>query len=170
MDSSEKGKIKEKLRGKVLAKMGTLIPSDFNSDVNSSAWWWWAAILWATAATALHSIMQQSDNFPEEKRPAKLELSEDPLTYLGILVDSIQVWDRYTVSHESVIGGNTPLPIQAIDVKAEHTAEPNDAGKPNPTLTLTFRDSKVADNIRKELNQALVDWDKYVEIKPIKPD
>jgi len=54
---------------------------------------WFNAVIWATAAVASHDLLQV------ESKPAgwkPLCLSDDPLIYLGILVDMLQDWDRHS--------------------------------------------------------------------------
>ena len=81
---------------------------DSVENVRYQAIWWWYGVVWATAAVAIHNVQQQDPRCPP------LRLEEDALAYLGILVDSVQDWDRYTVSKDSVIGGM--LPLQGSDV------------------------------------------------------
>ncbi len=83
---------------------------------------WFKKILWATASSAIHSIIQQeeyrkecekhldsdseaikeektteSKKLNEHKDYLRIKVTDDPLAFLGILVDSFQEWDRYTV-------------------------------------------------------------------------
>lgn len=58
---------------------------------NATGEWWWSALVWATAATAFHN------RHHELKGIDKLHYQDDPITYLGILVDELQVWDRFRV-------------------------------------------------------------------------
>ncbi|TAN65562.1 MAG: hypothetical protein EPN17_16340 [Methylobacter sp.] len=90
---------------------------------------WFKKVLWATASTAIHAIIQ-NDEYREEckkhidkakdeyKNQTYLRIGlDDPLAFLGILADVLQEWDRYTVTKqrgESAFSGAEPL--QSIDV------------------------------------------------------
>lgn len=115
--------------------------------------YWWCGIVWATAACAVHN-MQQQNNWPPAYKPAKLALDDDPLAYLGILVDSIQDWDRYTVFHS-----RTKVPIQGIDVKLQLQA-----GKAVVEFPPDQKDR--VDKLKKELNNALEGWTDLVVLLP----
>jgi hypothetical protein len=115
---------------------------------------WWQATVWASAATALHNIAQSrpSDRI-RKPHPGPLSISEEPLAYLGILVDILQEWDRNYVARVSPFIGVGPL--QGIDVAAKVT---------KGRLWLDFgseRNGKVA----KELDWALKDWGSIVEVQ-----
>jgi hypothetical protein len=115
---------------------------------------WWQATVWASAATAIHNIAQSRPSERIRKpHPGPLSITEEPLAYLGILVDILQEWDRNYVARASPLTGVSPL--QGIDVTAEVTGD---------KLYLDFgseRNGKVA----KELDWALKDWASIVEIK-----
>jgi hypothetical protein len=119
---------------------------------------WWTGIVWGTAAAALHNVQQMS---AAEKLapdwPGTLRLSDDPLAHLGILVDIIQEWNRY-----SVFKALAREPIQGIEVELG-----TKAGK----IFLRFKEPnafKRAEKVRKELNQALADWSDLLEVQPEK--
>jgi hypothetical protein len=115
--------------------------------------YWWSGIVWATAACAVHN-MQQQNNWPSAYRPGKLTLDDDPLAYLGILVDSIQDWDRYMVFHS-----RTRMPIQGIDVKLQIQG-----GKAVVEFPPDQKDR--VGKLKKELDNALDGWDKLVLLLP----
>jgi hypothetical protein len=135
----------------------------FRKDVPSPnapvfAHWWWSGIVWGTAACALHNVQQMSQSdlpvdLKEEDHPLSIE--EDPLAYLGILVDCVQEWDRYTTSQESVIGGR--LPLQGTDVTLCHKDDVIHLGLPK----------RFADDASKALNGCLQDWSQYLQIEAI---
>jgi hypothetical protein len=93
---------------------------------------WFKKVLWATASTAIHAIIQDVDYRKEcekhisETAKKKEEYKDhpylrigldDPLAFLGILVDILQEWDRYTVKKErgeSAFSGAEPP--QSTDV------------------------------------------------------
>jgi hypothetical protein len=115
---------------------------------------WWQATIWASAATAVHNVAQSRPSVRIRKpHPGPLSINEDPLAYLGILVDILQEWDRNNVARTSPVTGDSPL--QGIDVTADLKGD---------KLSLDFgpeRNGKVA----KELNWALKDWNLIVEIE-----
>lgn len=68
------------------------------------------------AATCIHNIQQLPHTWPGlKKEVGQLDYKEDSIAYLGIMVDIIQEWDRYTVFKDSIITG--ALPIQGRDVE-----------------------------------------------------
>ena len=85
----------------------------------------------------------------------KLSVADDPLAYLGILVDILQEWDRYAVYGSGPFGGT--LPVQAQDVDVSQTK-----GK----IHLNYGDKDIADKVTKALSKSLVDWDVIVKIGP----
>jgi len=64
---------------------------------------YWRSIVWATAAVAVHNV-QQFPGYPGWT--GKLSLQDDPLAYLGILVDILQDWDRHGVDRLGAIQGS----------------------------------------------------------------
>lgn len=80
-----------------------------------TATFWFDKVLWATAASAVHSIFQKTDYEIKQKElyrdvtRDKLAVDDDPLAYLGVMVDFLQEWDRYTVKKESSFAGTEPL-------------------------------------------------------------
>ena len=115
--------------------------------------YWWSGNVWATAACAVHNMQQQS-NWPSDYQPGKLSLNDDPLAYLGILVDSIQDWDRYLVFHS-----RTKVPIQGIDVKLQIRAN-------KAVIEFPLDQKDRVDKLRKELNNALDGWEEIVHLLP----
>jgi hypothetical protein len=114
---------------------------------------WWSGIVWATASCALHNLQQQN-KWPIGHAPGPLTLKEDPLAYLGILVDSLQDWDRYLVFHS-----RTKVPIQGIDVNL-HVKN----GK--AVIEFAPEQKKRVAKLREELDNALVDWKDLVQLLP----
>jgi len=89
---------------------------------------WWCGIVWAAFSTAFHNVQQlrrsPDSALPETGRFSRvalrpLRLDEDPLSYLGILVDILQEWDRYYVVRKGHVAGKEPL--QGVDVPAAVT-------------------------------------------------
>jgi hypothetical protein len=115
---------------------------------------WWVGLVWATAATSLHNVSQLNCPWPgceEELEPLKLD--EDPLTFLGILVDIVQEWDRNNVFKETVITRHLPIQGTDIEIAARH-------GR----IELNYGDSARSQNIEKDLNQSLYDWEDVLKI------
>lgn len=114
---------------------------------------WWQGIVWATAAVALHNI-QQNNIAGIDALPA-LGIGDDPLTYLGILVDILQIWDRASVKRKKALSGD--LPVQGIDI---------DLSIKDNKIELDYKDHNISSIVRKDLNFALKGWNDVVDIKP----
>ena len=114
---------------------------------------WWKTMVWATAAAATHNLMQASNGVLDAGL-SPLRLEEDPLTYLGILVDILQEWDRYTVVRSSMLGSS---PIQSIDVTLAAAS-----GR----VMIDYHDVQRAGKTRSELDATLVDWRHLVDVLP----
>jgi hypothetical protein len=136
-------------------------------------------IIWATYAAALHNFLLTEDLWPRNYREGdkmqqrqleyflngKLRIADDPLAYLGIIVDILQEWDRYSVSGDSAIGG--PIPIQGKDIKLEFDSSQD-------LITLQYpinqhfdkeRQKKRNNDIKKKLSEVLEnvkEGDKFV--------
>ena len=119
--------------------------------------WIWQGLVWATAAVAFHNVAQAGKVWlgAEQESDLRISLKEDALTYLGILVDIIQEWDRYSVSRESIFSGK--LPVQAKDVEIGTT----DKGQ----IWVIYPNQKVADKVRDALNSSLKNWSRIVKIE-----
>jgi hypothetical protein len=117
---------------------------------------WWTAIVWGTAAVGIHNVQQiESAKQLDPEWPGPLALSEDPLAYLGIMVDVIQEWNRYSVFKDL-----DREPIQGIEVKLGL-----DKGK----VVVQFLEPNAiarARKLAKDLDQALAGWRELVEICP----
>jgi hypothetical protein len=115
---------------------------------------WWTGIVWATAATAIHNVQQMADlDKLDEDWPGPLNLDEDPLAYLGILVDIIQEWDRYSV--RKVLDGE---PIQGNEVEL---------GENSGIVEVCFLGPEGkgrAGKVERELKASLSDWQKLLRI------
>jgi hypothetical protein len=115
-----------------------------------SALWWWQGVVWGTAAAAVHNAQQQKDF---AKQYGALKLEEDPLAYLGILVDILQEWDRYSVSRESAVSGQ--IPLQGVDVKL---------GKRGKLVSIVVSDKNRAAKMIESLDAALFDWTRLIAV------
>ncbi len=121
--------------------------SQFFTNLNYDPEYWWKVVVWSTCATALHNIVQQE--------PVQLSIDDDPLTFLGVLVDSIQCWDRFSVNPGGVFAGD--LPTQANDVRVDFTGN-------CATFELTIPENTFK-KIIKELDASLKDWRSYANVK-----
>lgn len=134
------------------------IEDNFKED----AYTWWSGIVWATAATAIHNIQQKPWPWPGcdasdyEGDEYKLKLDEDPLAYLGILVDILQEWDRYSVNPESIFSGK--LPLQGQDITIQQT---------DSQLIINYHDNKIEKKVKDSLDQALHGWNDILNIETI---
>ena len=127
--------------------------------VDSGGWspaFWWTGIVWGTAAVVLHNIQQMSDAGKIDSGwPGKLSLSGDPLAYLGVLVDILQEWNRYSV--KKAIGRE---PIQGIEVQL---------GVQDGKILVRFEEpesGKRAKKVVKGLDEALEGWRDILDIQP----
>lgn len=88
--------------------------------------------------------------------PGSMSIEEDPLAYLGILVDIIQEWDRYFVFKDL-----DREPLQGTEVKL---------GFNGTRVVVEFVDPDATNRAKKtigDLNESLTDWGSYVEVAPI---
>lgn len=120
---------------------------------------WWRGIVWASFATAFHNVQQlqqSSESIPKTGRFRRvdlkpLRLEDDPLSYLGILVDILQEWDRYYVVRKGHVLGK--IPLQGVEVSAKITGD-------KLRLGLGPRSEAVRDS----LSATLKDWNAIVSI------
>jgi hypothetical protein len=129
--------------------------------IRSNDWspaFWWTAIVWGTAAAGLHNIQQMgAAKKLDAQWPGKLRLTDDPLAYLGIMVDIIQEWNRYSVFKKL-----DSEPIQGIEVEL---------GVKKRKVFLRFKEPngvKRARKVRDELDQALAGWKNLLDVQPLK--
>jgi hypothetical protein len=90
-----------------------------DSDSNLQPDFWFKKILWATASSAIHALVQKPEyskqyvkRFGEENSDnSKIGFEDDPLAFLGVFVDGLQEWDRYKVTGrgEAAFAGDEPL-------------------------------------------------------------
>lgn len=133
---------------------------------------WWDSVVWGTGAAAIHNIVQVALKYqkdvsgaeaPTHRYPKmeKLTLDEDPIAYLGLLVDLLQEWDRYSVRRGTYVLSrgrpSTKLPLQSCEVKM---------GEEGGRVVLDVGSEDAAERITKELTLCLTNWDELVEIRP----
>jgi len=111
-------------------------------------------VVWATAAVALHNV-QQTKGWPSEP----LRLDEDPLAYLGILVDILQEWDCHSMRRTRAIESDR-RGINDDDVWI---------GNGGSRIFIEYRSRDATqdarnDDIRKDLNRSLADWESLVDV------
>jgi hypothetical protein len=135
-------------------------PSSLAKEFLSGGEWspafWWTGIVWATAATAIHNIQQMPSAKKLDRRwPGTLSIEEDPLAYLGVLVDILEEWDRY-----SVFKTLDSEPIQGIEVELGNSAglvQVSFVGPAGPSRAI---------NLRNNFDESLKDWDELIEVLP----
>jgi hypothetical protein len=113
--------------------------------------YWWTGVVWATMSVAIHNL-QQTSAYRELLTEQRLSLDDDPLSYLGILVDILQEFDRY---HVFPITDKPPLQNSCVRLSSN-------SGK------IVIEYPKLwAKKVKDDLDYALSDWTKFVEVKPI---
>jgi hypothetical protein len=114
---------------------------------------WWSGLVWATAATAIHDRYQAllEDTDSEDR----LSFSDDPLAFLGILVDEMQLWDRFRVFDPTKGHKLDEIPTQSSDVTL---------GVDNGKIRFSVPRHQI-DNLEKSLDERLADWKEVVLIK-----
>ncbi|WP_042876575.1 hypothetical protein [Cupriavidus necator] len=110
---------------------------------------WWSGIVWASASAALHNIQQRGERWASGVKGRTLALADEPLTYLGILVDCIQDWDRYFV-----YDSRTRNPVQGIEVDLGHEQGKIMIKVPAPLFK----------KMTEDLDKALSDWTEIVTL------
>ena len=116
--------------------------------------WWWTGIVWASAAVAIHNVQQFPIPWPGcNDKQCPLSLEEDPIAYLGILVDILQEWDRYYINRSSIFTGL--LPQQGIDINLSSK---------NNILQIHYLDINRVKRIRQTLNDSLVGWRDIIQL------
>lgn len=133
---------------------------------------WWDSVVWGTGAAAIHNIVQVALKYQKDVSGAEapthrypkmeqLTLDEDPIAYLGLLVDLLQEWDRYSVRRGTYVLSrgrpSTKLPLQSCEVKM---------GEEGGRVVLDVGSKDAAERITKELTLCLTNWDELVEIRP----
>lgn len=143
--------------GSAEAKLKDRVQRIFHAKLHAEHWW--KSVVWATAAVAIHNV-QQLRYRDEWGIKSKLKLTEDPLAYLGILVDILQEWDRHSARRIQKIGVG-PRRINSGDV----SIGPAEDGR--IAIRYGCRDNnwqKRWDKMNEDLDDALEGWRDLVEI------
>ena len=133
---------------------------------------WFKKVLWATASSAIHDVIQLEDyevnctKYHPDGTHLKIGHKDDPLAFLGVLVDILQEWDRYTVSGESAFSSATLL--QSHEVVLPDTD--NDKTKPivlyypERVDIIDFPKKDFPKDIKKVLERCLSKWSLIVKV------
>jgi hypothetical protein len=126
--------------------------------------WWWTLHVWGTAAAAIHNLAQVSGKWTDtDCRIAALRLAEDPIAYLGVLVDIIEEWDRYSVRRGNGLliynRPNAKMPLQSVDVALDAAGDKVVFGCPADRVA----------GIERDLDLALDGWRELLTVAPLGP-
>ena len=126
----------------------------FPPDKDAEARYWWLIVVWATAATAIHNMQQEPRPWPGcEIDTGKLKIYEDPLAYLGILVDILEEWDRYSVMRRTFFTDYSPVQSKDIILTAN-----------NDKIEIKYDNIERGEKVIKSLDTALHSWRKIIKI------
>lgn len=130
---------------------------------------WWEYAVWGTGSAAIHNIVQVAlgpkamktvTGSPRYPQMEKLKLEEDPIAYLGLLVDLLQDWDRYAVRRGAyVLNRGLPsigLPLQSSEIRLRV-----DSG----VVILEIENQARLKQICEDLSTYLHDWSAVVDLK-----
>lgn len=130
---------------------------------------WWNKAVWGTGAAAVHNITQlalkaQRAHVPHSDvlrypKIVPLSLKEDPIAYLGLLVDILQDWDRYSSRRGAYVlqrGRMAGLPLQNGEVFVKGTPR---------GLVVRIEHDEARERIRKELDQCLNGYKTFLRIE-----
>lgn len=136
-----------------------MLAKKYNYDNDSK--WWWMGVIWATMAAAYHNFPLMREYWPNNYSCKKLSIHEDPLTYLGIMVDIIQEWDRYSTTYESY--NEMEIPLQGKDMRLGRGT-----WRANKIVRISYPKifpKKKLKEIEKKLDDNLLDWKKIIKIE-----
>jgi len=125
------------------------IPRDYSIDL------WWSGLVWATAAVAVHdryhALIEDKDGRD------RLSFSDDPLAFLGILVDEMQLWDRFRVFDPTKGHESKEIPTQSSDVRLSVAKGRIMFSAPRYEI----------ENLESSLDERLEDWREVVFLKAV---
>ncbi len=121
--------------------------------------WFFTGILWATSAAAIHNIQQEQpskwfDSIRSDDHLGLLYIEDDPLAYLGILVDIIQQWDRHRVFPNPALIRKIPVQSKDVSVAIEDSR-----------LIVKYSNAQFSKSVQDDLNKSLKNWDAFVSIE-----
>lgn len=115
-------------------------------------------IIPACRAVGYHNIHMLNDIESEAFPPIKLD--EEPLLYLAILCDELQIWDRWPAGKENNLMWHKDFQILAEDIIADLDV----SERTNLVISLKLIDIKKCNKIIRTLNSRLVGWENFIEI------
>jgi hypothetical protein len=141
------------------------VPEERSIRGSLSPDFWFKKVLWATASIAIHDVIQETYYEKSCKKNGKTEcvkikLDDDPLAFLGILVDALQEWDRYSISGELAFSEKTEL-LQSNAVVINNKSNKINFYYP---LKKGNDEKDFSQDIIKALNRCLSDWDHLIRI------
>ena len=120
---------------------------------------WWTLNVWGTAAAAIHNLIQTPPTWDTSNLElTKLRLEEDPIAYLGVLVDILEEWDRYAVQRGAAMGTSTQLPLQGSDVFVNTTGD---------RLEFRIPKARLVSKMIEAFDTALEDWRQLLSVVEI---
>ncbi|MGZ8172607.1 hypothetical protein [Methylobacter sp.] len=129
---------------------------------------WFKKVLWSTASIAIHDFMQEGYykkicvNYGIKDGYEKISFKEDPLAFLGILVDALEEWDRYTISGKFAFSEKAEL-LQSTEVYIDPYTGSDRVNFYYPRKKLNEEKDFRAD-IDKVLRQCLDGWQSVVNV------
>jgi hypothetical protein len=141
-----------RIRSKVLKDINFYSPNPAQGPMYKASHWW-TTVVWATAAAALHNV-QQTENMANEK----LGLFDDPLAYLGILVDILQEWDRHPMRKDADRRPEEkPISNNEVTLKIDVSNK----------IVFRYPSAKLK-KITTDLDRALLHWEELVAVEPLR--
>jgi len=107
-------------------------------------------------AVIYHNLQQLGD------QTIKLELAKDPLLYLAVLCDELQVWDRFYVGTDRIITWRQRVQVTAEDMMIDVDLSGNDMVIVTEFFNVA-KEQRVA--IRKKLDSRLTGWDRFIKLR-----
>jgi hypothetical protein len=142
------------------------VPKEMSIRGRISPDFWFNKVLWATASIAIHDVIQEKYYEKICKKNGKtkcekIKLDDDPLAFLGVLVDALQEWDRYTISGELAFSEKTEL-LQSTDVDIVDS-KPDKISFYYP-LKKGDDEKDFSKEIKESLSRCLTEWNNHIGI------
>lgn len=113
-------------------------------------------IIPACKAVIYHNLQRFGDHI------IKFELAKDPLLYLAVLCDELQVWDRFYVGTNRIITWRQRVQVTAEDMMIDVDLNGNDM----VIVTEFFNiDKEQRVSIREKLDRRLTDWKRLIQLR-----